>query len=103
MPEALVKPKLLPVLETVDESMPHERPDHEYDTGDDAEDERIGEVSVKSELGNVAANAKCAHCLLQIRQYPVANAHVDEDERHSGEHAFAIRVFFSLLDHIKLY
>lgn len=51
---------------------------------DNAENERVGEVPVKSELGNVAAHTERSHSLLQVRQNPVADADVDENERNTG-------------------
>ena len=63
---------------------------------DYAKYESVGEVTVKSEFGNVAAYAECSHGLLQVGQNPVADAHVDEDERHAGKHALAVRVLFPL-------
>lgn len=55
-------------------------PEHEEDTSDDCEDERVGEVTVEGELHHVAAEAKCSSGLHQSGKYPPA----DRTERNWG-------------------
>ena len=82
MPERVVDPKLLPVGETLDDTMGSNGPNHENDRGDDGEDDHVGQMAEQAQFGGVTSKSQSAHRLHEGRKYPPTDTNVNHRQRN---------------------
>ena len=72
--------------------MRFQRPNHEEQTGEDGEDDGVGEVSIDIELDDVLLQAKGSSGGHQSGEDPIVNRGVDHGQRDARDEDFVVRL-----------